>query len=281
MDLVRRRLMLAGLSFGLAALAFPRLPRARETILPLGGEIDQTAMLQDAIDRAARAGLPLRLPAGIYATCTLTLKSGTQIEGLPGQTILRHRGGGSILRVEHAENVRLSGLVLDGGSQMLGTDGALLVANDVAELDISACRFIGSSEDGVALHCVSGRIAACEMHRIGGTALSSVECGDFTIMGNTIERAATGLFLSGDPDNHSVVVKSNIISGLFLRKTLPQSGVGIIADSGAIISGNSIDGAPAYGILLGDPHSARFAGNTIRNAYIDVASAPVADVIAC
>ena len=279
MDVRRRQLMLAGLCLGVVTMVAPRLLRARETepfhtygIEPGGGETDQTAMLQRAIDAAAHSGTTLFIPAGLYSTRRLTLKSGTHIEGVPGRTVLRSLGDGLILRGEQAENVRLSGLVLDGDNQPLGTDGALFMANDVAELAIRECHFLGSSEDGVALHCVSGRITGCTMSRIGGRALLSVKCLDLAIMDNRIEHAAIGLSLTGAPSDRSVMAKGNVIRGLFLRKTLMHSGVGIVTDGEAIIRGNVIDGAPAYGILLGDPPMARIAGNTIRNAYIDIAS---------
>ena len=272
--------MLAGLGLGVGAIIAPRLLRAREMgpfntygIEPGGGETDQTAMLQRAIDAAAHSGTTLFIPAGIYSTRRLTLKSGTHIKGVPGRTILRARGGGSIIKVESAHNMRLSGLILDGNHQTLGVDGALLVADDVSGLDISECRFIRSNEDGIALQCVSGRIAGCTMSRIGGTALSSVECCDLAIMANTIEHTATGLSLSGAPDNSSVVAKGNVIHDLFMRKMLPHSGVGIVVDCGAVIRDNVIDGAPAYGIrIAGDRQHVRVTGNSIRNAFIDIAS---------
>ena len=279
MDVRRRQLMLAGLGLGVVTMVAPRLLSARETepfntfgIEPGGGETDQTAMLQRAIDAAADSGTALFIPAGIYSTRRLSLKSGTHIEGVPGRTVLRSLGDGLILRVEQAENVRLSGLVLDGDNQPLGTDGALFMADDVAELAIRECHFLGSSEGGVALHRVSGRITGCTMSRIGGRALLSVKCRDLAIMDNRIEHAAIGLSLTGAPSDRSVMAKGNVIRDLFLRKTLMHSGVGIVTDGEAIIRGNVIDGAPAYGILLGDLPMARIAGNTIRNVYIDIAS---------
>jgi hypothetical protein len=271
MKIARRHMMLGSLSFGLAAFAMPVMPRAREALAD-GGALDQTAALQAAIDRAARTGMNLNLPAGIYATGRLRLKSGVQIRGVPGWTILRSRGGEAIFTVKAADNVGLSGLVLDGNQQTLDKDGALLVADDVSGLDIDACRFMGSSADGVALQCVSGRIAGSRMSRIGGTALLVVECGDLTISGNRIEQAATGLSLSGAPDHSSVVVRGNFIRDLHLRKTLLHSGIGIVADGGAVVRANIIDGAPAYGILRSEgTREANIAGNTIRNAYIDIA----------
>lgn len=269
--------MLAGLGLGIASIGASRLLGARETdsfstygIVPGGGEIDQTAILQRAADAAAQSDTPLFLPAGIYSTRRLTLKSGTRIVGVPGRSILRARGGGSIIKVESADNVRLSGLILDGNHQTLGV---LLVADNVSGLEIRECRFIGSSEDGIVLQCVSGRIAGCTMSRIGGTALSSVECCDLAIMDNKIEHAATGLSLTGAPDSSSVVAKGNVIHDLFMRKMLPHSGVGIVVDCGAVICGNVIDGAPAYGIrIAGDRQRVRVTGNSIRNAFIDIAS---------
>lgn len=278
MKIARRHMMLASLSFGLAALTSPVLSRAREAIVPDGDTIDQTAALQAAIDRAALSGIPLTLPAGVYATGRLTLSSGAMIRGVPGRTILRSRGGESIFVVEAADNVGLTGLVLDGNQRALDRDGVLLVADNVSGLDIRQCHFKGSSADGVALQCVSGRIAGNRISRIGGTALLIVECGDLAIIDNAIEQAATGLSLSGAPDNSSIVVRDNVISDLFLRKTLLHSGIGILADVGALIRGNVIDGAPAYGILIGeDTRGVSFTGNTIRNAYIDIAvSVPLA-----
>jgi hypothetical protein len=120
------------------------------------------------------------------------------------------------------------------------------------------------------------------MSRIGGTALLVVECGDLAIVGNTIEQAATGLSLSGAPDHSSVVVRGNFIRDLHLRKTLLHSGIGIVADSGAVICANIIDGAPAYGILRSEgTREANISGNTIRNAYIDIGvSAPLSRPLA-
>jgi len=276
MEIARRQMMLASLGFGLAALALPVLSRAREAPAPGGDTVDQTASLQAAIDRAALSGIHLILPAGIYATGRLTLRSGARIRGVPGRTILRSRGE-AIFKVEAADNVGLSGLVLDGNQQALDRDGALLVADNVSGLDIRKCHFMGSSADGVALQCVSGRIAGSRISRIGGTALLIVECGDLAIIDNAIEQAATGLSLSGAPDNSSVVVRDNVIRDLYLRKTLLHSGIGIVVDGGAIMRGNVIDGAPAYGILIGeDTRGVSFTKNTIRNAYIDIAvSAPL------
>jgi hypothetical protein len=123
MGVGRRQVLLGGLGLGLAATAGPRLasahddtelPQAFYGIVPAGGELDQTATLQLAADQAAESGTPLFLPAGVYSTSRLTLKSGTQIAGVPGRSILHYRDGGAVVNLQGVENVRLSGLTLDG-----------------------------------------------------------------------------------------------------------------------------------------------------------------------
>ncbi|MGZ8401530.1 MAG: TIGR03808 family TAT-translocated repetitive protein, partial [Methyloceanibacter sp.] len=188
--------MLAGLGAGLAVATGPRLARARAEVdvpqafstygLVPGGGIDQTASLQEAADQAAQSGTPLFLPAGLYSTSRLTLKSGTQIEGVPGRTVLGYRDGGAILSLEQAENVRLTGLMLDGASQPLGDGGSLLKATEAKHLDISDCRFVNSTEDGVVLRKVSGRISDCEIGDIRKEGLFSEDAGGLEIAHNHV-----------------------------------------------------------------------------------------------
>ena len=120
MTIGRRDLMLGGLGAGLAAATGPRDAAAREEpdlpqpfstygIVP-GGGIDQTASLQEAADKAAASGTPFFLPPGNYTTYKLTLKSGTQIQGVPGKSVLRYTGGGAIIAIENAADIRLTGL---------------------------------------------------------------------------------------------------------------------------------------------------------------------------
>jgi uncharacterized secreted repeat protein (TIGR03808 family) len=376
---------------GLAAAAGPRIAAARDAgdapqafstygIVPAGGEIDQTATLQLAADEAAETGTPLFLPAGTYSTSRLTLKSGVQIEGVPGRSILRYRDGGAILSLENVENVSLAGLVLDGGAKPLGERGALLTATETKHLDLSDCRFVGSAEDGVVLRKVSGWIKDCEIGDIRKAGLFSEDsgglqiahnhvrdCGDNGIMvwrseqgedativaGNRIERIAARSGGSGQNGNainvfragsvlisgnriadcafsairsnsgsncqmignscarlgevalyaefsfegaviannlvdkaavgvsvtnfneggRLAVVQGNLIRNLFLRKDADSRGIGIAVEADSVVSGNVIEGSPAYGILIGWGRYLRdvsVTDNLIRNAHIGI-----------
>ncbi len=386
----RRELMLAGLGAGLAAATGPKVAEAGKTstpeafstygVVPADGAIDQTATLQEAADAAASSGTPLYLPPGTYSTGRLTLKTGTHIHGVPGLTILRYVSGGAILATEGTDNVRLTGLVLDGAGRPLGDDGALIVAVDSAHFDLSDCRVTGASEDGVVLRKVSGRVADCEISDIRKAALFSEDakgleiahnhvhdCSDNGILvwrsevgedgtivtANRIERIAAKSGGSGQNGNgvnvfraggvlvnanritdcafsavrsnsgsncqmvanscarlgevalyaefafegaviannivdqaamgvsvtnfkqggRLAVVQGNLVRNLFLRKDADSRGIGIGVEADAVVSDNVIEGAPAYGILVGWGNYLRdvsVTDNVIRNAHIGI-----------
>lgn len=391
MGIGRRQVLLGSLGVSIAATAGPRLASAREDALlragfstygiaPGGGEIDQTATLQLAADDAAETGTPLFLPAGVYSTNRLSLKSGTQIEGIAGRTILRYRGGGAIIGLDGVENVRLAGLVLQGDGQKLGDGGALLAATRTKQLDLAGCRFTGSGEDGVVLRQVSGTVENCEIDNIRKTGLFSLDaaglqiahnhlhdCGDNGIQvwrletgedgtivsGNRIERiaaksggsgqngngiavfragsvlisgnriadcvfsairsnsgsncqmignscarlgevalyaefafegaviannlvdkAATGVSVTNyNEGGRLAVVQGNLIRNLFPRKDVETHGVGIHVEADTVVTGNVIDGSPAFGIMVGwgpSLHDISVTDNLIRNAYIGI-----------
>src|SRR5215475_13169991 len=121
MDLNRRHLIgasAAGVAGALAAT--PESVRAAQLTSALGRDAtqygvrpgspdDQTRSLQRAIDEAARAGVPLALPPGVYRTGTLRLSDGTQLIGVRGATKLLFSGGAMLLG-EGANHVGLNGI---------------------------------------------------------------------------------------------------------------------------------------------------------------------------
>ena len=195
MTIGRRDLMLGGIGAGLAAAPGPRAAAASEEpempapfstygIVP-GGGIDQTASLQEAADKAAQSGTPFFLPPGDYTTAKLALKSGTEIQGVPGKSVLRYNGGGALISIEDAAGIRLTGLTLDGEAKPI--DGAaLLIAEGVKGLSLSECLIAGSAADGVVLRKVSGRITDCEIGDIRGGGLFSEDATGLEIGHNHV-----------------------------------------------------------------------------------------------
>jgi uncharacterized secreted repeat protein (TIGR03808 family) len=389
MTIGRRDVMFGGLGASLAAVAGPRKAAARaEPDLPQpfstygivpGSGIDQTASLQEAADKAAQSGTPFFLPPGNYTTSKLTLKSATEIQGVPGRSVLHYNGGGAIISIENAESVRLTGLTLAGEGKPLD-GGALLIAESVKGFTLSGCRIVGSAEDGVVLRKVSGRIADCEIGDVRGGGLFSEDaagieiahnyvrdCGDngilvwrseigedgTTVLANRIERIAAksggsgqngngvNVFRAGSVmvsnnritdcafsairsnsgsncqmisnsctrlgevalyaefafegaviannivDNAAMgisvtnfneggrlaVVQGNLIRNIFFRKDVDARGVGIAVEADSVVSGNVIEGAPGYGIVIGWGRHLRdvsVTGNLIRKSHIGI-----------
>ena len=264
----RRDLILSGLGLGVAFATGPRLARAHRAtpntfgVAPLGGTIDQTAMLQSAIDAAAHAGRPLFLPPGIYSARRLELRSGTRLTGVPGKSILRYRDGGGLIGIEQAEDIHLDGLVLDGGGRDMGVDGALFAATMVERLWVSNCRFLRSGSGGIL---ISG-------------------CDNVIVAGNIVDKAATGIAVinvarTGMP----AVVKGNLVRNLFFRKVALFHGNGITIDADALVEGNSVENAQGFGILVSSTCDVSIPNNHIRNTHIGIGipleiaeSAPIA-----
>jgi uncharacterized secreted repeat protein (TIGR03808 family) len=390
MGVGRREVLLGGVGLGLAVAAGPRAGRAQDTgllqacsthgLVPGGGAIDQTAALQAAANAAAETGMPLFLPAGIYSTGKLTFKSGTRIEGVPGETILRYRDGGALLALEGVENVRLSGLVLDGDAKPLREHGSVLAATETKHLDVTNCRVIGSAANGIALRKVSGWIKDCEIGDIreaglisedasgleiahnhvrdcggngivvsrselgedativsanrieriaatsadsgqGGNAITIVRTGAVVINGNRIADCASSAIRANAASNCQMignscarmgdvalyaelsvdgtviannlidkatagisvanfakggrlaVIQGNLIRNLFLRKDSELRGFGIGVEADAVVTGNVIEGAPSYGIMIGWGPQLRdvsVTDNLIRDVLIGI-----------
>ncbi len=192
MVLDRRQMMIGGvgLGAGLAAAAGPRAASAQSAgsggssksvvdygVRP-GAETDQTRQFQAAIDDAATSGQILHIPAGEYRVGDLQLGSSTLISGVPGLSVLKVAAGSGGLAARSARNIRLSGLVLDGVGKAPEGDGngsALLRADDVTGIHLTACKVTGSRTNGISLNACSGQISDCEVEDV---ALTGIFCQD-------------------------------------------------------------------------------------------------------
>lgn len=270
MTIGRRELMLAGLGVGLAVVG-PRIAVARgmstSDVMPGDGVTDQTAALQDAANAAAQSGEPLRLAAGTYSTGRLTLKSGTHIKGVPGRTILRYRSGNAILATQETDNVRLSGLVLDGGDKPLNSGGALLMATGATHLHISDCRFMGSSEGGVVLRRVAGRITNCEIGDIGKTALFSEDADGLEIAHSHVHDCGDNgiLIWRSKIGEDGTLVTSNRIERIAAKSGgsgQNGNGINIFRADSVVVSANSITDCAFSAIRSNAGSNCQMIGNS-------------------
>jgi uncharacterized secreted repeat protein (TIGR03808 family) len=187
MVLDRREMMIggAGLGAGLAAVAGPRVALAKGgagndgslSAVDFGvrpnAKSNQTKALQKAIDTAARSSAILHIPGGIYLVDTLTLESNCIISGVPGRSVLKLQGDSNLLVAKSAQNIHLSGLVLEGNSARGRSEieNALLEADKIEGLVVNSCKFLSSDANGISLNKCSGQISDNEITKTYQTGL--------------------------------------------------------------------------------------------------------------
>lgn len=251
MPLRRRDLMLGGLGAGLALSAMPaqaKPPPHREAessfgLTAAGGRLDQTASLQDAIDRAAKQGVSLLLPPGIFTVTRLTLKPGTVIRGTPGKSVLRLLNGNGILEAKDIDGIHLSDLVLDGAHQPMGPDAALFSTSHVRHLTLQGCRILNSANDGIALHNCSGRITGCEIGAVRGTALFSMDAGGLEVSQNDVHDCGDNgiqIWRSASGEDGSLVTNNRVSRIKAVSGGSGQNGNGInVFRAGSVLIANN------------------------------------------
>jgi len=194
--------MIAGLGLGTAAgaVAGPRsvqaagvTSQALTSVTQYGVQPDfggdQTAVIQDTIDRAAAKRAPLFFPAGTYRFTKLVLRPDAHLSGVTGRSVLIHEGAGEFLTATVADNIRLTGLVFDGRRRALGDKNApraLFAAKDCQALLFSDCEFTGSLADGMRLNRCSGKVTDCNFNDIDNTGLFSIDAKGLEISHNHI-----------------------------------------------------------------------------------------------
>ena len=229
MILDRRQIMTgaAGLGAGLAASAGPRAARAQGSdattgtisvadfgVKP-GKKSDQSEALQKAIDAAAKWGAVLHIPGGEYITGGLILKSDTIISGVPGISVLKLQGGDASLKASTAQNIRLTGLVLDGRNATQDKI-ALISAEKVDGLVIRDCKISDGNANGISLNACSGHISDNEITAIKETGLFCNNSSGLDISHNHIHNCGNnGIQIwRSSPAEDGTIVTHNHINGI-------------------------------------------------------------------
>lgn len=198
MDVNRRHLIGASVTGVAGALTMsPDAARAAPLTAMLGRDAtqygarpgspeDQTRVLQHAIDEAARAGMPLALPPGIYRTGMLRLQSGSQLVGVRGATKLVFTGGASMVSGEGADGAGLTGLSFDGAGIALPARRGLLHCLGGRGIRIADCEIINSGGAGIWFEQVSGEVSGNIFTQIASTAFVSFDALGLVVCRNTI-----------------------------------------------------------------------------------------------
>jgi uncharacterized secreted repeat protein (TIGR03808 family) len=193
---IDRRTLLAGI----AATASPSFARAAGPISAFGIDAaqlgvragspdDQTNALQRAIDQAAAARTPLALAPGVYRASDLALPAGSQIVGVRGATKLLSSRGRPLLTATQAEQVTLTGLVLDGAGAKLPDRLGLLSLMNGRGVKVTDCQVIGAGGHGISLEGIAGEISGTTVAGIADVAIISFDAKGLTITRNIVRDA--------------------------------------------------------------------------------------------
>jgi uncharacterized secreted repeat protein (TIGR03808 family) len=219
-----------------------------------GSPDDQTGALARALKKADVEGRPLFLPPGRYELASIVLPNRARVIGIPGETHLLFRGGSSLLHARHAHTLRLEGLTLDGGALPLQPSVGLLNAEDVAEVVLDDCAFLGSGAAGAKLRDCGGRVENCRFTTIGTIGLWLDQSRGMRIADNVLEDCGdTGILVSREAESED----GSIVTGNRVSKVRANSG-------GTGQNGNGINLDKANGVIIGDNRVDDCAFSAIR-----------------
>jgi uncharacterized secreted repeat protein (TIGR03808 family) len=223
----------------------PGIDASIEGVNP-GSPDDQSEALARALQKADAESRPLFLPPGSYEIGDLALPNACQIIGIPGQSSLRFRGGSGLFRARHTSLLRLEGLTLDGGALPLAPETGLLDAEDVDDLVLDDCTFVGSGGAGAKLRDCAGRIENCSIATIGTIGIWLNQSRGMRVSGNVLDDCGdTGILVSGDAESEDgSIITGNRVSRIRADSGgTGQNGNGINLDkaNGVIVTGNRVD----------------------------------------
>jgi uncharacterized secreted repeat protein (TIGR03808 family) len=151
-----------------------------------GSPDDQSRSFQRAIDQAARTRVPLAIGPGTYRVSNLKLSGGSQLLGVRGASRLVLAHGASLLAIENADNVAVSGLVLDGLQRALPQRRELVHVENARGIAISGCEIVAAG--GIAIRCgrVDGQLVDNTITDSENIAIHSLDGRGLLIVRNTI-----------------------------------------------------------------------------------------------
>jgi uncharacterized secreted repeat protein (TIGR03808 family) len=236
-------------------------------------------------------GIVLTGSSGRVTGCTITLVA------LAGLFSLDAKG----LNIDHNRIASCNNNGILVWRSAVGEDGTIVANNRIDKVSAGAG---GSGQNGNGVNVfragnvmVSGnRIADCAYSAVRGNAASNIQIvgnncqrigevalyAEFGFEGalianNLVDTAASGIAVTNfNVGGRLAVVQGNLIRNLFRRENEPQDkrGDGISVEADSLVSGNTIENAPSFGIFVGWGNYMRdvtVTGNLIRKAKIGIA----------
>ena len=264
MDLNRRHLLAAA---GMTALADPAKAGPLATFgvdaatfgVRAGASEDQSRQLQRAIDHAAQTRVPLMLAPGVYRAGDLRLPSGVALTGVRGATRLVFTKGASLVSVEHAETVTLSGVALDGARSPFPGGRGLVDVRDTKDLRLADCAIDNAAGNAVRLEKCQGEVTRCIVSAAADNALFCLDNSGLRIAFNTIRGSGNGgirVWQSAKRRDASLIADNTIEDTRAVAGGSGENGnaINIFRAANVIVRGNHIRNA-AFSAIRGNAAS--------------------------
>ncbi len=264
----------AGVATPVAAremIGTPPPPRAEIDATTLGvrpnADLDQSAILQSAITRAAAAGSLLRLPPGVYRAGALQLPPYAALAGVIGSTRLVMTSGPSLLASTGSDYVSLSGLVLDGNHVALPDGRGLVHLTQGRALRLTDCMIVNAGGDGIRLDATAGEVTGNTVIDAADYAIFSNDAVGLRIAGNTVQRAGNGgiLVWRGKPGDDGTLVLDNRIEDVANKaggSGQYGNGINIFRADNVIVRSNRIRNAAFSAVRGTSASNLQIVGNT-------------------
>ncbi|MDX2308197.1 MAG: TIGR03808 family TAT-translocated repetitive protein [Hyphomicrobium sp.] len=225
------------------------------------GDPDQKRALQEALDAAARAGVPLLLPAGVIRTGTLNLPSGSVLVGAAGLTTLECAAGAAVLMAENAEGLVIRDLVVDGRHSPLGSgeEDGLIRLSLCRGLTIENVTVRRSLANGIVLQGCSGRVAATTVEDVLLAGLRSLDAKGLQISGCRIADCGNNgiqIWRNDAGDDGALVTDCRIerVAANGGGTGENGNGISVFRAGGVVVQGNRITDC-AYSAIRGNAAS--------------------------
>jgi len=236
-----------------------------------GSPDDQSRQLQNAIDQAAGARVPLVLGPGVYRAGDLRLPTGAQIVGIRGATRLVLTNGPSLLSATRADSVGLTGLVLDGAGQPLPDGRGIVVFAGGHGVRITDCDIGASTRHGIVFEQVEGEVTGTSIHDVDGTALFSRDARGMVIARNTIRAVGNnGIQVwRNQAGDDGTLITDNRIEGILARSGgsgQNGNGINVFRAANVVVQGNRIRGCAFSAVRGNTASNLQVIGNNVTGS---------------
>ncbi len=208
-----------------------------------GAPDDQTRALQHAIDQAASARVPLLLGPGTYLAAGLRLPSGAQLLGVRGASRLMLAHAAAAILVDHADDILISGLSLDG--RKIGSNRALIDIAGCNNVRLRDCDLLHAGTHGISFDDSSGEVSGNNVIDAADTAIFSQNGRGILIADNVVRGAGNGgirVWRSEKGDDGAIVRNNRIEDTAARSGGSGENGnaINIFRAANVIVQGNRI-----------------------------------------